>query len=260
MEALKVVYGKLAKAGLEDFCLELHSGKANKKDFINELNRVLNLDKTRANDRAKQGLKTKKVLLEKLDGYDRELHTKHPDSGRSLYDLFNGMSANRMYPDTKYMFQDPSLSDEKLSAINTLLQRYVAYVPSIGYDYHDSIWYGYNGLDSTIRMKRKLEAELGGVTSLISDLAPIDDRLRDEYGFNIASIRQANALGGFFGLASASEFMTRGLLDPGILPWSDRRSIPRRGSHHPSSETRRISEPCSTRRSSNWTVQIATGS
>ncbi len=37
LAALNVVYDKLKKAGLEEFCLELHSYKTNKKDVITEL-------------------------------------------------------------------------------------------------------------------------------------------------------------------------------------------------------------------------------
>ena len=34
MAALEVVHRRLKKAGLDDFCLELHSNKANKKDAL----------------------------------------------------------------------------------------------------------------------------------------------------------------------------------------------------------------------------------
>jgi len=40
MAALEVVYNNLKKAKLSDFCLELHSYKANKKDFIDELYKI----------------------------------------------------------------------------------------------------------------------------------------------------------------------------------------------------------------------------
>ena len=41
MAALDVVYRRLHEVGLTDFCLQLHSHKANKKDVVNELGRTL---------------------------------------------------------------------------------------------------------------------------------------------------------------------------------------------------------------------------
>ena len=45
LAALNVVFNNLKKAGLSDFCLELHSNKTNKKDVISELYRVINSNK-----------------------------------------------------------------------------------------------------------------------------------------------------------------------------------------------------------------------
>jgi hypothetical protein len=42
-----VVFRNLDRAGLEDFCLELHSAKANKSEVIRELNETLNTEKSR---------------------------------------------------------------------------------------------------------------------------------------------------------------------------------------------------------------------
>src|SRR5690606_675892 len=41
MAALQVVYGRLSQIGLHEFCLEAHSHKANKREVVQELGRVL---------------------------------------------------------------------------------------------------------------------------------------------------------------------------------------------------------------------------
>ena len=56
LEALNVVFNNLKKVGLEDFCLELHSHKTNKKEVINELYRVLSKNKSTINTAANDEL------------------------------------------------------------------------------------------------------------------------------------------------------------------------------------------------------------
>ena len=46
LAALNVVYEKLKNANLSEFCLQLHSHKANKKEVIAELGATLNLPKS----------------------------------------------------------------------------------------------------------------------------------------------------------------------------------------------------------------------
>lgn len=52
MAALQVVYRKLQDAGLSDFCLPIHSHKANKRDVLRELGRMLELDQRQVRSEA----------------------------------------------------------------------------------------------------------------------------------------------------------------------------------------------------------------
>ncbi len=73
MAALQVVYGRLATLGLHDFCLELHSNKANKRAVIAELARVL--DSPHAPDhRDDTHLDRLSRLRDQLNGYAEDLH------------------------------------------------------------------------------------------------------------------------------------------------------------------------------------------
>ncbi|MBR5047372.1 MAG: AAA family ATPase, partial [Eubacterium sp.] len=74
--ALNVVYEKLKKAGLADFCLELHSHKANKKAVIEELNRILEMPKSSVSSGAKEEIRQKQESQLKLDTYALALHQK----------------------------------------------------------------------------------------------------------------------------------------------------------------------------------------
>ena len=79
LAALNVVYDKLKKAGLEEFCLELHSHKANKRQVIDEFYQTLRLQKSRVSDCAEKVLRGKREAVEKLDGYTNELHLVRPN-------------------------------------------------------------------------------------------------------------------------------------------------------------------------------------
>ena len=69
LAALSVVYDKLKKAGLEEFCLELHSHKANKKDVITELCHTLKAQKSALSDLAQKEIEAKIRVQQELDEY-----------------------------------------------------------------------------------------------------------------------------------------------------------------------------------------------
>ncbi len=91
MAALSVVKRNLDQVGLGDACLELHSHQANKREFIRELERTLNLAAPRAVDADPQ-LAQLAAARDRLTAYDRELHevigesliTPHQAMGRLL--------------------------------------------------------------------------------------------------------------------------------------------------------------------------------
>ena len=86
MAALSVVQKRLAKLGLDPFCLELHSNKTQKKTVLSQLERTLNIRRTKE---PADYAKTAAELLEtrkKLNGTINAVHKKQP-CGMSLYEL-----------------------------------------------------------------------------------------------------------------------------------------------------------------------------
>ena len=86
MAALSVVQKRLAKLGLDPFCLELHSNKTQKRVVLSQLEKTLNIRRTKEPE---DYAKTAAELLEtrkKLNGTIASLHQKQP-CGMSLYDL-----------------------------------------------------------------------------------------------------------------------------------------------------------------------------
>lgn len=88
MAALSVVQSRLEKIGLAPFCLELHSNKATKKHFLEQMDKVLNV--TKIKEPAEYASKAEELFAERksLIRYMDALHQKG-SNGLSLYDCIS---------------------------------------------------------------------------------------------------------------------------------------------------------------------------
>lgn len=96
MAALSVVQKRLAKLGLDPFCLELHSNKTQKRVVLSQLEKTLNIRRTKEPE---DYAKTAAELLEtrkKLNDTIGAIHKKQP-CGMSLYDLLVMFEQNAAY-------------------------------------------------------------------------------------------------------------------------------------------------------------------
>lgn len=86
--ALDVVHDRLKRIGLEPFCLELHSNKANKKSFLAQMEMSLNVSESAVSDEFL--LKSKELydLRLEINGYVEALHQK-TNTGLSLFEYIN---------------------------------------------------------------------------------------------------------------------------------------------------------------------------
>lgn len=88
MAALSVVQRRLTQLGIGDFCLELHSDKANKKHVLAQFERVLAVKQSAKQSEYEEQLKTTAASRARLDGYAKHLHSLQ-NSGFSLRDLID---------------------------------------------------------------------------------------------------------------------------------------------------------------------------
>ena len=74
--ALDVVYKRLKDVGLSDFCLTLHSNKANKKETLTQLENVLTLSRNKANISSSVQYKLDKLITDRnqLNNYAKEVN------------------------------------------------------------------------------------------------------------------------------------------------------------------------------------------
>ncbi|MCR4741522.1 MAG: DUF4011 domain-containing protein [Treponema sp.] len=92
--ALDVVYKRLKDVGLSDFCLTLHSNKANKKETLTQLENVLTLSRNKANMSSSVQYKLDKLIedREKLNKYAKEVNEIIEPLGKSIF-YANGVIA-----------------------------------------------------------------------------------------------------------------------------------------------------------------------
>ena len=213
LAALSVVYDKLKKVGLEEFCLELHSHKANKKQVIEELCHTLKLQKSGVSDKADREIRLKKEAQERLDEYAKELHAPRPIINKSAYRLFEEIAARRNAPTMNFVISDlPNKGEEYGEKAETALTRYAEYTESVGYDYRKNVWYGYVDGDYSYPSVTKLKAELQGAISLCDTLVILRDSVKDKYGVCVDGVNGARTLEKCFALLKDARFITPTLL------------------------------------------------
>lgn len=90
MAALNVVKNKLDKAGLGNFCLELHSNKTNKKSFLEDLkSSIINFNKSNYSNKI-NFITRYNELHEKLKNYSELVNDFWCDSGLTIHEIFCG--------------------------------------------------------------------------------------------------------------------------------------------------------------------------
>ena len=88
MAALQVVYSRLVKAGLGDFCLPLHDHRANKKEILQMIGDSLEKKVVRGVPGAAEDAQRLERLRGRLMRYPAQLHQVRHPLGISLYDAF----------------------------------------------------------------------------------------------------------------------------------------------------------------------------
>lgn len=139
--ALRVVYENLRRAKLNDFAVELHSNKANKKEFIENIYKTATLPKYEMDFKSKF-LGTKyEALKANLDLYEKELHSMIPSMEMSLVDLYSAYLSIEAEPINFFLdVEHYNLYD--LDKTISLLNEYKSYCPILGYDYRKNPLYG----------------------------------------------------------------------------------------------------------------------
>ncbi|MCR5526463.1 MAG: DUF4011 domain-containing protein [Lachnospiraceae bacterium] len=208
LAALRVVYDKLKKAGLEEFCLELHSHKSSKKEVITELCRTLKADRSAVSSKAEAELQAKARLQEQLDTYAEELHKPLLVIKESLYQLYEDYYACRKVPELEFSLKEIEKKDENyLNEAVDLLKQYEEYIPTVGDDYRKNEWLGYmsdpGSFESADRLKNRFQMIIDGLEELLA----LSKDCEKDYSIESDTLSRTQRLAALFNIFAGTAFL-----------------------------------------------------
>ena len=173
--ALDVVYSKLDKKNLSDFCLILHNSKARKQDVRDQIKKTLELSSKRSNitNEAIRVYKDFDDMRKKLNAYTEKLHEEY-DDGTTPYMLMGELDKLRDVKDL--VFDMPENFDWDMNyetEVINMFNRIEEYGKSLIDDtkhFSNNYWKFYKGkIDNTT--KRSIQEKIGNINeSILNDL------------------------------------------------------------------------------------------
>lgn len=216
--ALNVVYEKLKQAGLAEFCLRLHSHKANKKEVIADIANALNAAKSVVSSKADAAVADKEKALRQLNEYAEELHKERPGLGKSVYELYEAYSALRSVPDVEFPIdQLETKGEDYLKETVALLEQYVGYLRDVGNDYRTYPWYGYVERGASYQAKAEMKSDFSDAARFLQTPVPLLAEISEKYGTQCVSVSDAYNWKNFFEFAAKSDFITPKLLERAVF-------------------------------------------
>ncbi len=180
MAALQVVYRRLQEAHLGDFCLPLHSYKANKKEILEQIGANLRLKQTRVKDAAINNLEELLAIRQELNKYASELHTLNPELNMSCYEVYSKLEAVSNAPTVSFVLENIlGVSQAKLQAFVNAIGEYSLAVNRLDCFIQGNPWEGLSSRRSGFEYEEQMRLELRKLTeqlALVSEaLCTIDE-------------------------------------------------------------------------------------
>lgn len=186
MAALDVVYRRLTSAKLNDFCLILHSHKANKKETLAQLGSVLNMTKDRASlsDDAMQNLDMLHADRDKLNEYVAAIHSPIQPLNKSIYEV-NGYLANlQSYDDIIYALNGvETITQREFNYINIALTRIADVIGKMSNDFKLNPWYSANVDTVTNELRHDIGAYLNKLLPKTIKAVNLCDEITETFHF-----------------------------------------------------------------------------
>jgi len=177
MAALQVVYRRLQDAHLGDFCLPLHSYKANKKEILEQIGANLNLNPTRVKDSAITDLEELMLIRGELNGYAKELHTPMGPLGLSCYEVYGKLEELADSPTIVFSLDDPLAIDHaRLTAYTGGVKSYALAISRLGGRIKDNPWQGLIARSTGFEFKENVKNSLSSLAKALHFLS--DDMAR----------------------------------------------------------------------------------
>lgn len=196
MAALEVVHKRLSQAGLADFCLTLHSHKANKKEVLNELGKTLSLNKIKLQDEALYQLELLQADREKLNKYQTEIHTQCPPLGKSIYEISGRLAKLYEMPDIIFTIENVGETTQgKLNQYIYLLGELSKTIGKMTEDYLSNPWRSCNVSNVSHELRHDTETYLKRLIPKLQIFTNEFEKTTNELGIELqASLKSVEIL------------------------------------------------------------------
>lgn len=191
MAALDVVHRRLESVGLGDFCLVLHSHKANKKDVLAQLKKSLDLSSKRISlrDEVLQSLDRLRNDRDLLNAYARDLHTPISPLGRTIFEANGELSSCSEACEMGFSISNVrNISADCFAAMIGYLRRYERVLREMGGAPKDNPWRGTRLNTVSNVLRHDITARKVAASELLSKLVDLCDRTGELLGIECYSI------------------------------------------------------------------------
>lgn len=171
MAALNVVFDRLKKEGLGQFCLEAHGTKSGKLKIIEELKRTIESEDTNTVASIDQELETLKNTRRKLNEYVTAVHTKIEPLGISIFQgvgqfekLHNIIDVKSPIPWNAVLKVSTNEFNGAVDALSNIAQ-----MPELFDNRKKHPWRGFENLEASIQSQEQIEKDLRFLSQTFTD-------------------------------------------------------------------------------------------
>ena len=173
MAALEVVYKRLKEVHLDDFCLALHSHKANKKEVLQELGKNLELRREKVKNEEISNLAQLDMVKESLKHYVKDIHTPIMPLEMTLYEVYGELVKMATLPDVPLNLENiDGLSKDEVNKLMLLVADFDKAKEILGPKWYKNPWQGLSASYVELTKRHELKSNL---ELLVNAIEQIDD-------------------------------------------------------------------------------------
>ena len=186
MAALQVVYNRLVRVGLGDFCFTLHSHKANKKEILRELANSISIDRKNVTDEALAQLHILERKRADLNEYQQELHTPCSGLNKTIFEINGQLAKLSDVPEIIFGIEDvDTVTMQELNDRVYLLCELSKTIGKRSEDYADNVWRNSTVKCLSNELRHNIDSYISALLPLLSDAEHIFDKCRTTLDISI---------------------------------------------------------------------------